>query len=97
MATPSQVRGKADEIDSGIEMQRRRCADAKQAFTNAVNALAAYPTQFQDYLNTVDGYTPTGAAETLAKDIKAKQVAEFSALQADAQLAVDFLAGLTEF
>ena len=97
MATSAQVRGKSEEIDNGIERQRRNCRDAKNLFSAAVTALGKYPTQFQDYLDTVDGYVPDGAFETLQKDIKAKQVAEFTELQIAAQSAVDFLASITEF
>jgi len=97
MATPSQVRGKSEEIDNGIEIQRRRLTDAKNAFASAVTALSKYPTQFQDYIDTVNGYTPTGAAEELAKDILTKQVVEFQALQIEAQNVVSFLSSITEF
>lgn len=97
MATSSQVRGKSDEIDNGIEIIRRKMSDIKNAITVAKTKLSNYPTQFADHIAEVNGYAPDGPFETLAKDILAKQITEYQALESDIESAETFLAGLTEF
>lgn len=95
--TSSQVRGKSDELDSGLVMLRKRCEDAKIALTVAEQKLTNYPTQFQDYTSEVNGYIPTGIDEELSKDRLAKQITEFQELKVVLQVVNEYLGNITEF
>lgn len=81
MATISEVKSGLDAIGqliSGSVQQRER---AKAQLLAARNQLSGIAGQFSDVISTIDGYTPTGAFETLAKDEKAKLQTEFQALK----------------
>lgn len=76
------------EVKSGLQSISDIIAGANSGFTQAItkilalrNQLNDIPTQYSDVISTVDGYTPTGAFETLAKDEKTKLQTEFVALR----------------
>lgn len=92
MATISQVKAGLDAVAQRIAQNRARAVSAKAQFTLAQNELAAIPADYADLVATIDAYTPTGAFETLAKDEKAKLVAEFTALKSVVDSAVTDLA-----
>jgi len=81
MATASEVKAGLDDIATSIRNSRQAYANAKARIQAAYNELNAIPTTFADAIATIDGYTPTGAFETLAKDEKAKLQQEFTALK----------------
>lgn len=81
MAEPSEVKAGLQEIASIISNSRKMNDKGNALKLAARNQLAAIPGQFSDIVATVDGYTPTGAFETLSKDEKAKLQAEFVALR----------------
>ena len=68
MSTPSEVKSGLQAISDLISGSISGRARAKAQLLAARNQLAAIPTQFADVIAEVDGYTPTGAFETLAKD-----------------------------
>jgi hypothetical protein len=65
--------------------------------STAVNNLNAIVTTYADVADEIDGYTPTGAFETLAKDEFAKLVSEFGDLKSAAEDAVSALSAISEF
>lgn len=81
MATPSEVKSGLDGISQLIAGSRRSREQAKASLLAARNQLVAIPDQFSDVITTINGYTPTGAFETLSKDEKDKLAAEFVALR----------------
>ena len=83
MATISEVKASLDNIAQTIVTERQAFASAKARIQAASGNLAAIPTVFADTILEIDGYTPTGAFETLAKDEKAKLATEFVALRAE--------------
>ena len=83
MATTSEVKAALDDIAQTIKTERQAFASAKARIQAGSGNLAAIPTVFADVIADIDGYTPTGAFETLAKDEKGKLATEFTALKAD--------------
>jgi hypothetical protein len=81
MATISQVKAGLDEIAKLIRNATSVRESAKANLLNSRNQLENLPTQFSDVIAEIDGYSPTGAFETLAKDEKAKLQTEFVALK----------------
>ena len=57
----------------------------------------ALPTRFADTISTINGYAPSGAFETLAKDELSKLTSEFQALKEAVTSAKTDLADQTEF
>ena len=91
MATSSQVKSALDGIATmiaGATQQRER---AKAQLLTARNQLANIPTQYSGEITTIDGYTPTGAFETLAKDEKSKLASEYSTLKTALENELDAL------
>lgn len=91
MATTSQVKADLDSISQHISGSRSMLNNAKANLLAARNQLAAIPATYSDTISTIDGYTPTGAFETLSKDEKAKLATEFTALKGELE---DILDGL---
>ena len=83
MATTSEVKAALDDISQSIKTERQAFASAKARIQTASGNLGLIPTTFADVIAEINGYTPTGAFETLAKDEKAKLQTEFLALKAD--------------
>ena len=83
MATTSQVKAALDDISQSIKTERQAFASAKARILAASSNLAAIPTVVSDVIATIDGYAPTGAFETLAKDERAKLGTEFTALKSE--------------
>jgi len=83
MATTTEVKTGIDEIADQIKAVRTRFESAKSTIEGGSTALGAIPTKYADVLATIDGYTPTGAFETLAQDEKAKLSSDFLALKAE--------------
>jgi hypothetical protein len=81
MSTTSEVKAALDGIAEVISGSITARARAKAQLLTARNQLANLPTQFADELATINGYTPTGAFETLAQDEKARLQTEFNALK----------------
>lgn len=81
MATTSEVKAALDSIADQIAGAIRMRSQAKAQLLAARNQLAAIPTTFADAISEINGYTPTGAFETLAQDEKAKLQTEFTALK----------------
>lgn len=93
MATASEVKAGLDDIASAIAAVRTRYASAKSSIEGGSAALGNLQTKHADVIATIDGYTPTGAFETLAKDEKAKLATEYQALKST----LDALIATTEF
>lgn len=93
MATVSQVKAGLDEIAEHIRQARTQATTATSSLQNIVSTLDAIPAAFADVITTIDGYTPTGAFETNAKDERTKLAAEFTALKTAAQSAITALGG----
>lgn len=81
MATPSEVKDGMNGIAQLIAGARQQRDRAKAQLLTARNQLANIPTQFADVIATINGYAPTGAFETLAKDERAKLATEFTSLK----------------
>lgn len=87
MSAPT-VERDLDTIANGIATNEARVRDAIMTLT-AVNAeLGEYPTRFQESIAEINGYTPAGAFETLAKDRLAKFTSVFQAIRSAAQNAI---------
>lgn len=93
MATYSEVKSGLDDISAAIRAAKEAYDRAKVHIQGASDSLGNIPTTYSDVITEVNGYTPTGAFETLAKDEKAKLQAEFQALKAT----IDALTATTEF
>jgi flagellin-like hook-associated protein FlgL len=93
MATYSEVKKGLDDIATTIQNGQKTFDRAKAAISNVSGDLAAIPTTFADVIATIEGYTPTGAFETLTKDERSKLQTEFQALKSK----VDALIATTEF
>lgn len=91
MATPSQVDTGLDAIAAAIAQATQLQEAAKQSMLRARSLLAQLPTEHADVISTINGYSPTGAFETLAKDKKAKLQAEFVALKTELEGYLDSL------
>ncbi|QDV78066.1 hypothetical protein [Botrimarina mediterranea] len=81
MATISEVKTALDTIAEQIAEAARNRADGKQLILRAQGILRTIPTQHAAVLTEIEGYAPTGAFQTLAKDEKAKLATEFMALK----------------
>jgi hypothetical protein len=77
MATTSEVKSGLDAISDTISESEQRQANAKANLLVARNAENALTTTYADVISTINGYTPTGAFETLAQDELSKLTAEF--------------------
>lgn len=80
-ATVSEVKTALDGIAKTIAGSISARAKVKAALLAARNQLAALPTKYADELAEINGYTPTGAFETLTKDELSKLTTEFLALK----------------
>ena len=83
MATTSEVKAAMNDIATIINTERQAFASAKARIQTCSGNLGLIPTTFADAIAEIDGYTPTGAFETLAQDEKAKLATEFIALRAE--------------
>lgn len=81
MANTSDVKSALSEIAEKISDGQIVIANTKQRLQNAYNILESIPVTFSDELAEIDGYTPVGAFETLAKDEKAKLTVDFQTLK----------------
>jgi hypothetical protein len=97
MATTSKVKKALVDVSTIISNERSALTQAKARMSAAVSNLNAIPTTFSDVVAEINGYTPTGAFETLAKDELQKMSTEFQALKIAAQGAVTDLGSITEF
>lgn len=84
----SQVKSGFDQIAIDIANQRSVIAGAKEQLEGAVAVLNAIPSNYTDMVAEVNGYVPTGAFETLAKDELAKLTTEFQTLRDAANAAI---------
>lgn len=91
MATPSEVAAGIASIAVTISGSQRMQEQAKVNLLAARNQLAAIPTQYADVLTEIDGYTPTGAFETLKVDEKSLLTTEFVALKTALEAELDTL------
>ena len=83
MATTSEVIKGLDDIATIINSCRSRFTTAKNAIQGCSDQLGDIPTTYADVISTINGYTPTGAFETLAQDKRSKLQTEFVALKSD--------------
>lgn len=81
MATTSEVKIALSDVAQLIKNAQVDIEKSETRLQNAYNILDAIPTTYSDEMSTIDGYTPTGAFETLAKDEKSKLTTEFQALK----------------
>lgn len=94
MATPSQVKAGLDDIATVIRTERKAVILAIARITAAEARLNNLATEYADVIATIDGFIPTGAAETLAKDDKARLQAEFVELRTKTTTAKTGLAAI---
>lgn len=97
MATTSQVKAGLNNFSNEIRNSREQLSMAKARIASEKAKLNALPTKYADVIATIDGYTPTGPFETLAKDERAQFTTEFQALSAAATTAETSLSSITEF
>jgi len=62
------IREFSDSLDDGHDWMVREKARIQELRTRVNNL----PSSYSDEMTEIDGYTPTGAFETLAKDMKTK-------------------------
>jgi hypothetical protein len=85
------------EVGDFIDTRRTKL-EAYKAWVSTVSSdLTGLASTYADVVTEINGYTPTGAAETYCKDVLAKLVAERSALLSDVNTLVSDLSALTEF
>jgi hypothetical protein len=70
-----------DEIAATIKEGDDLITSAKSRLQKAYNSLDEIPTKYADEIAEINGYTPTGAVETYAVDMKSKLTTEFVALK----------------
>ena len=97
MATTSEVKAGLDAIAREIESRRAILRRAKDDITEQEVRIGNIPTEYQAVKEEIEGFSPTGAFETLAKSELAALTTEFQALKAAALAAKVALAGETEF
>lgn len=93
----SEVRSSLRDVENFIFLRRKRAREYKAWFSTLVADLNGLAATYADVITEINGYTPTGATETLCKDLLAKLIAERSAFLSDANQAVSDLGSLTEF
>lgn len=81
MATHAEVKAQLDQVSGIIDEAAKARAQGKAALLRARSLLADIPASYTDLQTTVNGYTPTGAFETLAKDEFAKLIADRGTMQ----------------
>ena len=81
MSSISEVKAALDAVAGMISSSIRQRTQIKVGLLAARNQLANLPTQHSAAITEINGYTPTGAFETLAKDELAKMTTEFLALK----------------
>jgi hypothetical protein len=97
MATTSEVKAALDDIAKSIRTERQAMTSAKARIATGQANLNALTTIFADAIAEINGYTPSGAMETLSQDELAKLTTEYVALRNEASTAVTALASITEF
>ena len=97
MATISEIKAGLDDIAQTIRTERQAMKSSKARISSGQGNLNLLPTVFADIIADINGFTPTGAFEELAKDELAKLTAEYLALVSDAGDAVTVLNDITEF
>ena len=93
----STVKAALNDIAQSIRTERQAMKNAKARIATGQSNLNALPTIFAEAIAEINGFTPTGAMETLAQDELIKLTTEFQTLKADAALAVSDLGNRTEF
>ncbi len=91
MSTPTQVDAALDAVAQITAGSTNQLSQAKVTLLSARNQLANIGAQFADEIATINGYTPTGPHEELAKDLLSKYSADKAALQTTIEAALDFL------
>lgn len=97
MATISEVKNGLAEVAQVIETERKKAKSAKATITAVENNLASIGSRYNKLITEVNGYTPTGAFETLAQDELDKLTSEFQTLKTAVTTAKTALAAITEF
>lgn len=80
MATPSQVKAALDEIAETIARSRSAAIRAQASIAEEAARMSGLPSKYSDVITTINGYTPTGAFETLAKAERTALANEFGTL-----------------
>lgn len=91
------VKAALDAIAAQIANERAQLTKYKARFSVTEAALNNLPAQYAAAIAEINGYTPTGAFETLTKDELAKLTAEFTALKTEVTAAIADLDAYTEF
>lgn len=76
---------------------RQTMTTAKTRVTSAIAEITAIPTTYSDIISEINGYTPTGAFETLCKNELTRFVSEYQALKTEMESLETFMSTLTEF
>jgi hypothetical protein len=97
MATISQVKAGLDEIAQIVRTARTQLTQSKLQVAAIEAQLNNIPATYADVLATINGFAPTGAYQTLAKDELAKLTTEFQALKSATTATKTDLAKITEF
>lgn len=87
MATTSEVKAGLDDVAAEIRAERQALKTASARVSASVSNLNALATKYAALVSTVNGYTPTGAFETAAKDELTKLASEFTSLKTKATTA----------
>ena len=69
-----------DDVATRIAKAEALLADAQSKATDAKVQLEEIATEYADEIAEVNGYTPTGSFETLAKDEAGKLTTEYNAV-----------------
>ena len=83
MAEISEVKWALNNVATVIAAERKSFANAKARIQQASSNLGNIVSQFSDEIATINGYTPSGAFETLAKDELEKLTTERAALKTE--------------
>ena len=92
-STTSQVKSGLDAIADSINAEEGAIQGVLSQLQEVDARLAAIPSGYSEEIATINGYTPTGAYEELAKDELAKLTTEFQAKRAAVQSAITALGG----
>lgn len=95
-STISQIKTGLSDIAARIAAERSRLSQAKVSITTAKSVLSGMPTQYATLLADINNLSGSDPFTLLAKDERAKLIAEFQALQTVANNAETAVAGIIE-
>lgn len=95
--TPIQVDVQFDDVASKIARLRAVAVKAQSDLAMVSTELGKIPDDYANLIQTVNGYAPTGAVETLAKNKLSIFTTEYQGLKAKTDAANDVATGLGQY